>query len=408
MHILLLFNLKKIIMNKKTLCTVLLLSLGIISCQNEDFLDYCQHQTVTTSRSISSKDDSYYVKEMAKYLNQATQNKDFISLLANEAKQQIDGDYDILLAKSFSTKEKSENPLLNSFINNISQTISDNEKNEDFISFLNEVQQKSPLLNIYFPQDSCADDILNSQEFFTVVLDPSFSDTNDSTVYAYNKNGEIVELSANEEPEAPYIVVGINERITLDSETAATRCTSEPIFKNEYYSFYLPDCFNKDKETFIPSTYGSQRGDRSTPDIISRAKFKSSDAIKEVEGWFRGAPEVHLTVIYADKSPADLILGPLLHNLQYNLGENNWYTGPRRKKKPCNNFGNWYITNWTNCQKTYMKYHFHEMDNKFKVTINGWEVQFSGGNLIGDVKVNYTDNLGMTYHLGSMFEFDLK
>lgn len=40
-----------------------------------------------------------------------------------------------------------------------------------------------------------------------------------------------------------------------------------------------------------------------------------------------------------------------------------------------------------------MKYHFHDMDNKFKVTIHSWKVQFSGGDLIGDAKVNYTDNL---------------
>lgn len=398
-------------MNKKISSAVLLLSLGLFSCQNDDVLDDIQHQTENTSivsRSVTSNDDSHYIKEMAKYLNQAIQNKEFISLLATEAKQQIDGDYDVLFAKSFSAKARNGNPLLSSFINSIPQTMGVNEKNEDFISFLDEVQRNSPLLNIYFPQDLDTEDILNSQEFFTVILDPSFSDTEDSTVYAYNKRGEIIELSTNEEPEAPYVVVGINERITLTPETAFTRSTSEPIFKNEYYSFYLPDNFNKDKEAFIPSTYGTKRGNRSTPDVISRAKFKSSNAIKEVEKWLRGAPEVHLTVIYADKSPADIILGPLLHNLQFNLGDNNWYTGPRRKKKPCDNYGNWSITNWTNLQKSYMKYHFHEMDNKFKVTVKGWEVQFSGGDLIGDAIVDYDDDLGKTYDIGNMFEFDIK
>lgn len=397
-------------MSKKISSAVFLLSLGLFSCQSDDVLDI-QYQTENTpvvTRSITSNDDSYYIKEMAKYLNQATQNKTFISLLANEAKQQIDGDYNVLFAKSFNTKERTENNLLNSFIDGLTLTMAINERTEDFISFLNEVQQKSPLLNIYFPQDLEIEDFFNSQEFFTVILDPFFSDTENSTVYAYNKNGELVELSANEEPSVPYIVVGLNERITLTPETAITRSTSEPIFTNEYHSFYLPDCFNKEKETFIPSTYGTQRGNRSNPDVISRARFKSSSAIKEVEKWLRGAPEVHLTVIYADKSPADVILGPLLHNLQFNLGDNNWYTGPRRKKKPCDNFGNWSITNWINCQKTYMRYHFHEMDNKFKVTVNGWEVQFSGGDLIGDSKVNYSDNLGQTYHIGNMFEFDVK
>lgn len=55
-----------------------------------------------------------------------------------------------------------------------------------------------------------------------------------------------------------------------------------------------------------------------------------------------------------------------------------------------------------------MKYHFHEMDNKFKVTVKGWEVQFSGGDLIGDAIVDYDDDLGKTYDIGNMFEFDIK
>lgn len=86
-------------MNKKISSAVLLLSLGLFSCQNDGVLDDIQHQTENTSivsRSVTSNNDSHYIKVMAKYLSQAIQNKEFISLLANEAKQQVDGDYDVL------------------------------------------------------------------------------------------------------------------------------------------------------------------------------------------------------------------------------------------------------------------------------------------------------------------------
>lgn len=193
-------------------------------------------------------------------------------------------------------------------------------------------------------------------------------------------------------------------------ETAYIRSTQEAIFSNEYHSYYLPDCFNQKKvDEFIPQTRAnSYRNNRSASDVISRARFKSSSAIKQVEKWLRGAPEVHLTVVYADYSSLDIITGPLLHNMQYNLGDNSWYKGKRRKKKPCDNFGNWYTLNWNGLQKKYMKYHFHEMDNRFKVTVNGWEIAFSGGDLIGDCKINYADPFGTTYHMSNMFEIDLR
>lgn len=392
-------------MSKKNIFnTIALLAVGLCSCQNDEELTTLSDRQIETAPHVNTpiRDESYYVLKMAELLNQAVgQDPTVVRYLQEEAARQIDGDFNVLLAKSIHSQVRATNPL-NAALSTQLESRSTSEATTS--SLIEEIKKNAPLLNVYFPEGQK----LDQDEFLTVILDPSFDDSKDKTVKAFNKKGEIVEISADEEPDVPYMVIGINERITLTSETGLTRSTSGPIFTNEYHSYYLPDCFNKEKKAFIPSTYASHRGNRSNPDVISRAKFKSSNAIKRVEKWMRGAPEVHLTVIYADKSPADIVFGPLLHNLQFNLGDKNWYTGPRRKKRPRDNFGNWYITNWTNCQKTYMKYHFHEMDNKFKVTVNGWEVKFSGGDLIGDSKVNYSDNLGTTYHIGDMFEFDIK
>lgn len=394
---------------KRKLSAIILLLVVLCGCHSNQLFEQCIADADDSSVSLYNvlEDEHYYVKKMAQYLSVATKNHDFVSLLAEEANQKIDGDYDILVAKSFNIGERSDSKLLNSFLSSLPNTVVAKEAGEAHIfSFLRAAQKYSPLLNIYFPQD-VEEKWLHTDEFLTIILEPSFSDTTDSIVYAYNQRGEQIVLSVDEEPLVPYIVVGINERISFSPDSTLARSINEPIFKNEYYSFYLPEYFNNEMK-IVETLYNNYRGERSNPDVISRARFKSSDAIKAVEKWLRGAPEVHLTVIYADYSPADIIMGPLLHNLQFNLGDNNWYKGKRRKKRPCDNYGNWSITSWTNCQKSYMKYHFHEMDNKFKVSINGWDVQFSGGDLIGDSKVNYSDVLGTTYHIGNMFEFDIR
>ena len=385
---------------------LILLWVGLFcSCEKGEDLQVLSNQEVELKQQVYSfgSDDDYYVFEMAKVLNKIiVKDPSLLIYLKEEAAKRFDGDFDVLVAKVLDDNEKQANPLSRTFFSQESFNLGNGGS---LSSFVEQIKKKLPLLNIYFP---CTTELDPESDFLTVFLNPSFNDCKEKIVKAFNKKGEIVELSTEVEPTIPYMVVGINERVSLIPNTVLTRSSSEPVFVNEFNSYYLPDCFNSSKEDSIPFTYVAQRGNRSDSDVISRAKFKSSDAIKRVEKWMRGAPEVYLTVIYADNSPFDIVVGPALHNLQFNLGENNWYTGSRRKKTPCDNFGNWSITNWKNCQKTYMKYHFHEMDNNFTVTVNGWEVKFSGGDLIGDCKVNYSDELGFTYHIGDMFEFDIQ
>lgn len=387
-----------------SLCVMACLSFGLFSCQNDDNLPPDPNLKNVMTKSVEN-DESYYVNKMAEHLNKAIQDPAVLEVLKEEAKKQMDGDYDVLLAQAFANGSTlSGNSVLSAVATKVS--VSRSSAMDEFMALVEGFKKEAPLLNVYLPDDQ---DFGAANDFLTVILEPSFNDREDHVVKAFNRRGDLIEISADEEPELPYMVVGINERITLEPQTVLTRSSEPAIFSNEYHSYYLPDCFNQvKKDSFIPQTRASYRNDRQNSDVISRAKFKSSAAIKNVEKWVRGAPEVHLTVVYADKSILDVLTGPLLHNLQYNLGDNGWYRGKRRKKRPCDNYGNWYITNWKNVQKSYMKYHFHEMDNHFKVTVAGWEIQFSGGNLIGDCKVNYGDALGTTYHMSNMFEIDVK
>lgn len=388
---------------KKSLFLVTLLVISF-SCQNDQEFEIISERQNTLENEVkNSYEENYYVHKMAELLSNAiAKSPEVVKFLQKKAEQKIDGDFDVLLSQIIDTGNSNDQ-----LYEAISIYNKANISKVDLGRLIDDVKRNVPLLNIYFPP---TDQEKINNDFLTIILEPSFDDSKDRVVQAINKKGEIIEITTDEEPEIPYMVVGINERLIPVPKEEISYITNRAVFSSEYYSYYLPNCYNVEDEKFpfiVPTAIGvKERG--LEQDIISRAKFKSSDAIKAVEKWLRGAPEVHLTVIYADYSPVDLLVGPLLHNLEFNLGDDNWYTGPRRKKNPCDNYGNWYTTDWINCQKKYMKYHFTEMDNGFSITINGWDINVSGGDLIGGCKVNYQDVSGKTYHISDKFEFDVK
>lgn len=401
----------KQILNIAILIVILLCS----SCQSDEVSMLYEQQTETSRRSNTLRNeanynDFQYIKEFAKYINIAIQNKDFTSLLCDEAESKIDGDYDILFANSFNSITRGGKNLRDVFIE--STNLLRKEGSCDIETFIDCAQENCPLLNMYFPQDFDKDSILNSDEFLIVMLDPTFSDSNskDSTVLAYNKKGDIINIPVDEEPSVPYIVIGINERFELQP-VQTSKLNFAPALTTKFHNYYLPDCYKQSKNKFESAILAScQRDNKDADDIITRARFTSSEAIKDVEKWFRGAPEVHLTVVYADKTaPLDYIIGQLIHSISVPMGENNWYTGSRRKKKPCDNFGNWHTIRWNvAAQKTYMTYKFAEKDNGFKIKVNSLiSLSIEGGDDIGQTQVAYTDELGRLYVCSNRFEFNL-
>lgn len=350
---------------------------------------------------------------MAMVLNSVVSNPQIFSCLKEEALKQIDGDFDVFLAKSLSKDIVSKSgvslfDLINDQLLKTKTTAS-----YDFDGFVDHCKRQCPLLQIYMPDDQ---DFSNMSDFITVILFPNFKDGKDKSVKAFNSKGEIISISALEEPEVPYMVIGLNERFDLmaDKTNIKSYRDQKPYFTTEYHTYYLSDTFRKkDPLEKIMETKNTRANrntsDKNIYDVITRARFMSRDAIRNIESWMRGKPEVWGRLVFHQLgSPLDFILaGSTVISLD--MGEDNWYTGKRRKPNPCNNYGNWQCVRWVPLAKqTKMKYIFVEEDNGFSITINNnLTINLHGGDNIGEQYVFFRDNINRTYPVSNVFEFEI-
>jgi hypothetical protein len=389
------------------LCSI---SIFIFSCSNDDFeipLD------TSFSEEITTKTEDQCIEEMAMVLNSVVSNPQIFSSLKEEALKQIDGDFDVVLAKSLSKDIVSKSGVSLFDLINDQLLKTKTMASYDFDEFVDHCKRQCPLLQIYMPDDQ---DFSNMSDFITVILFPNFKDGKDNFVQAFNSKGEIVSISALEEPEVPYMVVGLNERFDLMPDKINTKNNLEqgPYFTTEYYAYYLPDMFKKKQQQGTKIQNKNTRASRNPNDkevyeVVSRARFMSRDAIRNVESWMRGKPEVEARIIFHQLgSLLDFVLGASTV-LSFDMGEDNWYTGKRRKPNPCNNYGNWKVVRWVPlAKKTKMKYIFVERDNGFSISINNnLTISLHGGDNIGEQYVYWGDNINKIYPVSNVFEFEV-
>ncbi|WP_042367370.1 hypothetical protein [Bacteroides neonati] len=393
------------------LCIMAYFALGLFSCQNEENLSNEPSPGNSVTESTGSK-ESYYVNKMAELLNKAIQDPSILEILQEEAKKQIDGDYDILLAQALAiSSTRNRTNLLTAVANQISG--GQPSSIEEFMTLVDGFKRDVPLLHIYMPDDQD----FSKNDFLTVILHPDFDDSKDTIVKAFNKKGEIIELSTKEEPETPFMVVGINERISLfTNRSSFSKINSQlPFFTTTYHSYYLPEAYDYTAPAvpMFSRTSKRDKNDRNSYEVITRAKFASRNAIRDVESWVRGKPEVECQVYFHNKgSLKDFILGEST-SISVIMGEDNWYTGKRRKPNPCDNYGNWFVVRWVPLAKTTkMKYIFAERDNGFKIKVfNDLSFKIEGGDEIGSQYVFWEDNINTTYPVArsqeNMFEFEV-
>lgn len=389
---------------------LLCLTIGSLSCQSDEEFLNLQNDAILEEKQDSERD---YIFQMASFLNESIKEKQVLEALKDEAAKQIDGDYDVLLAYALdanATKSsRSGMNLLELISNKLPLTVKNGKMN--FQDFVENFKVTAPLLNVYLPEDQ---DFSNMENFLTVILYSDFRDGKDQIVKALNVKGEIVEISAFEEPDVPYMVVGINERFDLSPQNIDNRIysTQSPVFRTKYHNYYLSQSFEKkDQLQRMIELRSLKRSstDSESYEVITRAKFRSRDAIRSVESWVRGKPEVEARVVFHNKgSLLDFVLGEATSMSIY-MGENNWYTGKRRKPNPCDNYGNWFVVRWAPLAKqTKMKYIFGERDNGFNITLND-NLSFSvhGGDDMGSQYVHWKDNLNQTYPTSNLFEFEI-
>ena len=117
-----------------------------------------------------------------------------------------------------------------------------------------------------------------------------------------------------------------------------------------------------------------ERDERNTKDEMSKFKFKSFNAMREVEAWGLGGPELYMQIAFVDNVNGD----PQFSSLYKNLGgfglddlfdDCNWAntncTGPQWQNEHMESI-NWELNQYANV----MKYYWYEDDYDWGVTID--------------------------------------
>jgi Protein of unknown function (DUF3103) len=268
-------------------------ALSVLAVFSSVFIVACEKQNDVPTNEVNSSvvelNQGKYDQDMvdfAKSLAASMKNKDMRAAIKQEASKQFDEDYDILWANfkddnvSGTTVEK----LISS-------------KAEIGTTSLRFVQDRLPLLNIAVPVNS---DKWNTDNFtpLVAVIPSGVKDKDIKQIKAYDAEGKEFMLDAQKRPDYPVVVIGNNERVTF-SETKGYILSKG--FKQEAANI-LEDVIPVDEDGsggggYIPPgtpSYCVNYGTR-----LGIGAFRTDD-ITAIEGWFRGAPEIMVSITAAN------------------------------------------------------------------------------------------------------------
>lgn len=418
-------------MNYLKLLLFLSLGVGVISsCQKESEIllhesPQKRHSESLVSAPPKSEQDALNIVALS-LLKSSQKDEAFTSKLSKLSEDKFDGDFDYLAVKLYDGSElrSIEQGVSFSLRESMTELLGKNASNT-----ISEISQKYPLINIYTPFSE--KDFLSAKDFLIVVDNLSGKDDLGYNMSAFNKKGEKVFLSSNEEPKIPYIVVGRNERVEAYPNNTL-RSLNSTYHKNKTHSFSLKKGFSNIEEKSSLRSLSENAGlfndlneyrsigDRDTYDYISKAEFMSKSALQRVEGWSRGQPEVVLTIFYDSilENGSETQIYNNKYKLNVDLGEEGWYSGSRSWLKPGRfkvrtNTTGWTIVRWGVVAKpTQMRYYFVEEDGKFevKVSYKGVKVEFDlmgSADFIGETIIDFYDSLPREYPMGNTFKFTL-
>ncbi len=290
---------------------------------------------------------------------------------------------------------------------------------------ISSILEKDPLLNIYMPDWG---DLSKIDDYLIVILPKGMSDKEEYFVDAINSKGEIVKLSSKHEPKIPYLVIGHNERVVVsNSNTRSHKDNSDIIYQTKHYSYSLKKGLinfqtKNDRISEVEkATYSTGKKRKfllglDNIETIKWAEFTSLNAIKEVEAWTKGQPEVVCKISY--KKLGTSLIRKIFTDYEMedlDLGENDWYSGSNwwnglglSKMKLKRKHGNWTSIKWVRKAliTVPITYHFIEDDSLGGVSMKllGKKIvlELDGdGDDIGRFDVHFSDYLDREYTTNS-------
>jgi hypothetical protein len=360
----------------------IIFSTSLTSCKKEAINDSVIHEKPDLIQADYSGEISQQRVILAKSLTQSFKdNPDMAKQTVVSCNKKFDGDRDVLCKDLFSQQvaltssskvNKSGVTTFGTVINEIAAETGSltNKTNSDFI---NDLLQNDSLTQIYLFKP---ENIMDSTSFAGIVIVPdNYKESQKMNLLVINNDGSQSTLRSDEDPTKNYLVISTNER---NDWTANDGNIAQLTNKTESVS-----------------------GLR-----ITRASFTSIQALRSVESWILGEPEVRLNCIFAY-----LPASPASATFKYatNWRQGGWYNDQTIWNNTLIEFPTWDNVNQSNMRElrwteedgktVETSKDFTYTDPKTGVTTTTTQKIPASDNdaLIADSYISYTDPSGLKY-----------
>ena len=240
---------KSIQKRSKRVATFLLLGFGIWACQDEfsessdpNLVAFNTENGLVKANSVKDNLALKVAKNMAANIS----NPALIEFLNAKASEQFDGDNNFLIEVNRNEPLTSEVKDMNKRAITFGSILTGGEDvamrtTENVENLLDSIAAYYPLMQVYlygFPEDVS---LLNDEEYLVAFVP---SNIQNDVVPAYDKRGNYLELSANEPPASPVIVISENERVLAfpknqgeSNRVLSCPVMAEAIYENEDYIY---------------------------------------------------------------------------------------------------------------------------------------------------------------------------
>jgi hypothetical protein len=195
-----------------------MIAFGVFACQegmSEDPEPSLLLKTANEVSQVSSVKDKL-ASRVAQNIAASLEDPLVLDFMKEKANLQFDGDYNFLVVmnadETLTTSSANSSKITITFGSIISVlNRSSSRTSEDAESFMDSISRFHPLLQVYVPELS---DEINFTETEDYLVAYAPSPRENGVIPAYDKDGNYFELSADEVPSRPVIVISENERIT--------------------------------------------------------------------------------------------------------------------------------------------------------------------------------------------------
>jgi hypothetical protein len=291
--------------------------------------------------------------ELGKTIASNLKNKEFVDNLIDLCNAKLDLDKEVLVSTIIKPNSTTafDLELSDSLIQNKQKVYSSLKTNK--INLFNDLVKNDPLVQIHFHQG-------NSTETINGVVVLSTDEKNNSKfAKLFTSNGEETTIGKDIVPNENYFIISKNERSNKNWEK---------VIANEKSN-------QKSLISWQPN-YPTIGNNFSYEMKLRSARFANFDALRSVEDWWSGDPEVRLNVFYAEKDHTgnwvpreDVTYFP-----PGNWIRNNFWIFDR---VTCDNVVNVNLPLWRQDQSTSRIFKFYEEDNdtfkvdSFTANVNG-------------------------------------